>query len=79
MRRPAGLFHRAIAVKRGRCLSISARAPNRYGQRKVSSGNNPDLVNAWILAGALRVDGHSWKTLAKEDPFGGQVVLALPR
>jgi hypothetical protein len=63
-----------MAVKRGRCLSISAGAPNRYGQRKVSTGNNTDLVNAWILAGALRVDGYSWKALAKEDPCGGQAL-----
>jgi len=55
------------------CLSpVSAK---RYRERKVPSGNKTDHVDAWSLADALRVDGHGWKALAKEDPLVAELRL----
>ena len=36
----------------------------QYRQRKVSSGNKTDLLDAWALADALRLDGQVWRPLA---------------
>jgi Transposase len=44
-------------------------------QRKVPGGNKTDHVDAWSLADALRVDGHGWKALAKEDPLMAELRL----
>lgn len=51
---------------------VSAKA---YRQRKVPSGNKTDRVDAWSVADALRVDGHGWKALAKEDPLVAELRL----
>jgi hypothetical protein len=53
----------------------STRRPKAYRQRKVPSGNKTDHVDAWSLAEALRVDGHGWKALAKEDPLVAELRL----
>jgi hypothetical protein len=41
----------------------------------VPCGNKTDHVGAWSLADALRVDGHGWKALAKEDPLVAELRL----
>jgi transposase len=46
---------------------ISTTSAIGYRQRKVPSGNKTDHLDAWSLADALRVDGHGWKALSKED------------
>lgn len=46
-----------------------------YRQRKVPSGDKNDSLDAWSLAEALRVDGHSWRPLAKEDPLIAELRL----
>lgn len=51
---------------------VSAKA---YRERKVPSGNKTDHVDAWSLADALRIDGHGWKALAKEDPLIAELRL----
>ena len=40
-----------------------------YRQRKAPSGDKHDALDAWSLADALRVDGHAWRALDKEDPM----------
>src|SRR5215475_1370946 len=40
-----------------------------YRERKAPSGTKTDRLDAWSLADALRLDGHNWKALAKEDPL----------
>ena len=54
---------------------ISPTSAKAYRQRKVPSGNKTDHVDAWSLADALRVDGHGWKALAKEDPLVAELRL----
>ena len=54
---------------------ISTTSAKAYRQRKVPSGNKTDHVDAWSLADALRVDGHGWKALAKEDPLVAELRL----
>ena len=50
---------------------ISTTSAKAYCQRKVPT----DHVDAWSLADALRVDGHGWKALAKEDPLVAELRL----
>ena len=57
---------------------ISPVSSQAYRERKAPSGNKTDHVDAWSLADALRVDGHGWRTLAKEDPLC-RTAAALPR
>jgi transposase len=54
---------------------VSPVSAKRYRERKVPSGNKTDHVDAWSLADALRVDGHGWKALAKEDPLVAELRL----
>ena len=46
-----------------------------YRARKAPSGSKTDRLDAWSLADALRVDGQSWKALAKEDPLVAELRL----
>ena len=54
---------------------ISPVSSQAYRERKAPSGNKTDHVDAWSLADALRVDGHGWRTLAKEDPLVAELRL----
>jgi transposase len=54
---------------------VSTTSAKAYRQRKVPSGNKTDHVDTWSLADALRVDGHGWKALAKEDPLVAELRL----
>ena len=46
-----------------------------YRERQAPSGTQTDRLDAWRLADALRLDGHSWKALAKEDPLIAELRL----
>lgn len=46
-----------------------------YRERKAPSGTKSDRLDAWSLADALRLDGHAWKALAKEDPLIAELRL----
>ena len=46
-----------------------------YRERKAPSGTKTDRLDAWSLADALRLDGHAWKALAKEDPLIAELRL----
>lgn len=54
---------------------VSPASAKGYRERKVPSGNKTDRLDAWSLADALRVDGHGWKALAKEDPLVAELRL----
>jgi transposase len=54
---------------------VSPVSAKGYRERKVPSGNKTDRVDAWSLADALRVDGHRWKALSKEDPLVAELRL----
>ena len=54
---------------------VSPVSAKGYRERKVPSGNKTDRVDAWSLADALRIDGHGWKALAKEDPLVAELRL----
>jgi len=54
---------------------VSPVSSKAYRERKVPSGNKTDRLDAWSLADALRVDGHGWKALAKEDPLVAELRL----
>ena len=54
---------------------VSPVSAKEYRKRKVPSGNKTDQVDGWSLADALRVDGHGWKALSKEDPLTAELRL----
>jgi transposase len=47
---------------------VHGRSAKAYRQRKAPSGAKNDLLDAWSLAEALRVDGQQWKALTVQDP-----------
>ena len=48
---------------------VNPRSAKAYRHRKAASGAKSDLLDAWSLAEALRVDGQQWKALAVQDPL----------
>lgn len=40
----------------------------RFRERKCPGGNKTDTFDAWALADALRLDGHTWRPLSPQDP-----------
>jgi transposase len=48
---------------------VNPKSAERYRERKAPSGVKNDQLDAWSLADAMRLDGHGWKPLAKEDPL----------
>jgi len=48
---------------------INPKAAKHYRERKAPSGTKTDFVDAWSLADALRVDGHTWRALKPDDPL----------
>jgi len=48
---------------------LQPKAAARYRQRKAPSGVKDNVVDAWALADALRLDGHTWRRLKPEDPL----------
>lgn len=54
---------------------VNPKSAERYRERKAPSGVKNDQLDAWSLADALRLDGHGWKPLAKEDPLIAELRL----
>ena len=48
---------------------VNPKAAKRYRERKAPSGTKTDRIDAWSLADALRVDGHTWRRLQADDPL----------
>ena len=48
---------------------INPKNARNYRERKISSGNKTDRLDAWSCADALRVDGHGWRALSPQDPL----------
>jgi transposase len=48
---------------------VNPKNAKRYRERKISSGNKTDRLDAWALADALRLDGHAWRSLGPRDPL----------
>jgi transposase len=48
---------------------VNPKAAQRYRERKAPSGTKTDRFDAWSLADALRLDGHTWRTLKPDDPL----------
>jgi transposase len=48
---------------------VNPKSAKRYRERKVPSGAKTDYLDAWSLADALRLDGHTWRPLKMEDPL----------
>lgn len=47
---------------------VNPKCAERYRDRKAPSGVKSDDRDAWSLADALRLDGHTWRALRPEDP-----------
>jgi transposase len=45
----------------------------RYRERKCSSGNKTDHLDAWSQADALRLDGQGWRPLTVQDPVTAEL------
>ena len=54
---------------------VNPKSAQRYRERKAPSGVKDDQLDAWSLADALRLDGHSWRVLVPEDPLIEQLRL----
>jgi len=48
---------------------VNPRCAKAYRERKVPTTNKTDRLDAWSLAEALRVDGHTWRALQPLDPI----------
>mgnify|MGYP001179486201 CR=1 FL=1 len=48
---------------------VQPKAAARYRERKAPTGVKNNVVDAWALADALRLDGHTWRRLKPEDPL----------
>jgi transposase len=48
---------------------VNPKSAKRYRERKAPSGTKTDRVDAWSLADALRLDGHTWRVLKADDPL----------
>ena len=48
---------------------VNPKAAKRYRERKAPSGTKTDRLDAWSLADALRLDGHTWRALRVDDPL----------
>ncbi len=48
---------------------VNPKAAKRYRERKAPSGTKTDHLDAWSLADALRLDGHTWRELKADDPL----------
>jgi len=48
---------------------VNPKAAKRYRERKAPSGTKTDRLDAWSLADALRLDGHTWRALKPDDPL----------
>ncbi|MFH0980522.1 MAG: IS110 family transposase [Planctomycetota bacterium] len=46
---------------------VNPKAARRYRERKAPSGTKTDRLDAWSLADALRLDGHTWRVLRPDD------------
>lgn len=48
---------------------VNPKAAKRYRERKAPTGVKTDRLDAWSLADALRLDGHTWRLLRPDDPL----------
>lgn len=48
---------------------VNPKAAKRYRERQAPSGTKSDRFDAWSLADALRLDGHTWRVLKPDDPL----------
>ena len=48
---------------------VNPKAAKCYRERKAPSGTKTDHLDAWSLADALRLDGHTWRQLKPDDPL----------
>ena len=48
---------------------VHPKAAARYRERKAPTGVKNNFIDAWSLADALRVDGHTWRALKSDDPL----------
>lgn len=54
---------------------VNPKAAKRYRERKAPSGTKTDHLDAWSLADALRLDGHTWRQLKPDDPLTAELRL----
>ena len=54
---------------------VNPKAAKRYRERKAPSGTKTDRIDAWSLADALRLDGHTWRPLKADDPLTAELRL----
>ena len=48
---------------------VNPKAAKRYRERKAPCGTKTDRIDAWSMADALRLDGHTWRQLKPDDPL----------
>lgn len=54
---------------------VNPKAAERYRERQAPSGVKDDQRDAWSLADALRLDGHTWRELSPQDPIVAELQL----
>jgi transposase len=58
-----------------RIYPLNPKAAERYRERHAPSGVKDDQRDAWSLADALRLDGHTWRALAQQDALATELRL----
>jgi len=58
-----------------RIYPLNPKAAERYRERHAPSGVKDDQRDAWSVADALRLDGHTWRALAQQDALAMELQL----
>jgi transposase len=58
-----------------RIYPLNPKAAERYRERHAPSGVKDDQRDAWSLADALRLDGHTWRALAPQETLVAELQL----
>ena len=54
---------------------VNPKAAKHYRERQAPAGVKDDQRDAWSLADALRLDGHTWRLLSPQDPVVAELQL----
>ncbi len=54
---------------------VNPKAAKRYRERQAPSGAKSDRLDAWSLGDALRLEGHTWRSLKPDDPLTQELRL----
>lgn len=70
-----GIVIEQLLLANVRIYPVNPKAAKRYRERKAPAGGKSDQFDAWSMADALRIDGHGWRELSRQDPLTEELRL----